>query len=385
MAHSTLRRLLLVGGGHAHLAVLALLARSRPDDLEVVLVSPGAWQYYSGMMPGWIAGLYRLDECRIGLQALASDARVRFIQDTVVGMDADQRRVCLSGGETLHYDTLSLDAGSETDCSWLAKLGDRLTAIKPLHEFQSAWKKALKAAQECDRYHLIVVGGGAAGVELAMAARIALRRVNLIAQVTLIAGDTGVIPDHGNSVRRRVKSALQRLRINVFDQFAAGVDDGVLLGDGQHLHADHVIAATGALAPGWLARTRLSLDCRGYVAVDACHQSSSHKNVFAVGDVCSRSDVRLVRSGVHAVHAGPILARNLLAVMENLPLQPYIPRRRSLYLLASGDGRAIASWGPFSAEGAWVWRWKDRIDRNFIRRFSRSGPKSAPPGSAGQL
>jgi NADH dehydrogenase FAD-containing subunit len=148
------------------------------------------------------------------------------------------------------------------------------------------------------------------------------------------------------------------------------VEGGVLLGDGHHLQADHVIAATGALAPGWLARSGLSLDSRGYVAIDACHQSSSHKNIFAAGDICSRTDVRLVRSGVHAVHAGPILARNLLAAMENLPLKPYIPRRRSLYLLASGDGRAVASWGPLSAEGAWVWRWKDRIDRHFIRQFS---------------
>ncbi len=384
MTHSTPRRLLLVGGGHAHLAVLELLGRSRRKDLEVVLISPSNWQYYSGMLPGWIAGLYRLEECRIGLPALAFRARVRFIQDTVVAVDADQRRVCLSGGETLPYDTLSLDVGSETDCSCLAALGDRLIAIKPLHEFQSTWKKVLEAAQKRPRYHLIVVGGGAAGAELVMAARIALQRVSQASQVTLIAGDAGVLPDHGSTVQRRVKSALQRLQVKVLDQFAAGVEDGVLLGDGQHLKADRVIAATGALAPGWLARSGLSLDSQGYVAIDACHQSSSHKNVFAAGDVCSRGAVRQLRSGVHAVHAGPILAHNLLAAMEGLPLRPYIPRRRSLYLLASGDGRAVASWGSLSAEGAWVWRWKDKIDRDFIRRFSPSVTKAKMPGYADQ-
>lgn len=372
MALSTTRRLLLVGGGHAHLAVLELLARTRPKDLEVVLISPGAWQYYSGMIPGWMAGLYRLDECRIGLPALASRARVHLVQDTVVGMDADQRQVRLSGGDTWRYDTLSLDVGSETDCGWLAELGDRLSAVKPLHEFQSKWKSVLKAAQGSANYHLIVVGGGAAGVELAMAARVALRRACAASQITLVAGDAGVLADHGKSVQRRVKSALQRLRVKVFDRFAAGMEGGVLLGDGHHLQADHVIAATGALAPGWLAQSRLSVDSRGYVTINGCHQSRSHKNVFAAGDICSRTDVRLVRAGVHAVHAGPILARNLLAAMENLPLKPYIPRRRSLYLIASGDRRAVASWGPLSAEGAWVWRWKDRIDRNFVRGFSRN-------------
>lgn len=363
---------MLVGGGHAHLAVLALLARFTPRDFEVVLVSPGRWQYYSGMIPGWIAGYYRLDECRIDLQALAASAYIKFIQVKVVDMNTDQCRVCLSGGEQLHYDSLSLDVGSETDRSCLAELDDRLLPVKPLQGFQSAWQTALAAAKKNSRYHLIVVGGGAAGVELAMAARNALRRVCAASRVTLVAGDTGVLPNQGNAVRRRVISALRRLEVSVFDQFGAGAKDGVLLDDGRLIVADHVIASTGAVAPDWLAHTGLSLDSHGYVAIDACHQSISHKNVFAAGDVCSRNVTSLAKSGVHAVHAGPVLAHNLLAFMQGTPLKTYRPRRRSLYLLSNGDGRAVASWGTLSAEGAWVWRWKDRIDRKFVKRFSAS-------------
>ena len=54
-----------------------------------------------------------------------------------------------------------------------------------------------------------------------------------------------------------------------------------------------------------------------------------------------------------------------------VPLQTYAPQRRTLYLLSCGERRAIASWGGWTAEGAWVWRWKDRIDRAFVARYTR--------------
>ena len=107
--------------------------------------------------------------------------------------------------------------------------------------------------------------------------------------------------------------------------------------------------------------------------VDATHRSLSHPNIFAAGDVCTRSDASLDRSGVHAVHVGPVLANNLFASLSGGSLKEYWPKRRSLYLLALGDGRAVMSWGNVSAEGAWVWRWKDRIDRRFIKRYSIFG------------
>jgi len=137
------------------------------------------------------------------------------------------------------------------------------------------------------------------------------------------------------------------------------------------LPADCVVAATGARAPRALGLDGLARDASGFIAVDACYRSTSHGNVFAAGDVSARQDIQLARSGVHAVHAGPVLAANLLAALQGGRLQSYRPRRRSLYLLACGPRFAVASWGRWSAQGKWVWYWKDWIDRRFVRRFAR--------------
>lgn len=364
-----MRELVLVGGGHAHLFVLEALALQPRRELSITLISPDRWQYYSGMLPGWMAGHYPLDACRLDLRALAQRAGVSLIEDAIVGLDAAKRCVCLSDGRHVPYDLVSLDVGSETDVAWLADLGERLLPVKPLAGFLAAWPVILKEARSGDT-GLVVAGGGAAGVELALAAAHALQALGTGSRVTLVTGRSGLLPSFPSGARRMISSALQRQRVEVIEQRGAGDPEGVLFEDGRILSARRVIAATGARPHVWLTLTGLALDAAGYVLVDPQHRSVSHAEVFAVGDVCSRSDAKMERSGVHAVRAGPVLAHNLFAAIDGAPLKAYRPRRHSLYLLACGDQDAVASWGPLSARGNWVWRWKRSIDEQFIARFS---------------
>lgn len=365
-----MKRLVLVGGGHAHLSVLQALAREKPADVEVVLVTPSVHQHYSGMLPGWMAGHYAQSQCRIDLLPLARAADAHMVVDRIGGMDAERRCVGLPDGRHIEYDLLSLDVGSETDVSWLKLAGERLLPTKPLDAFIEAWPRVLAAAREQPGYRVVVVGGGAAGVELALSARSAFASADIDGRVDLVISESGLLDGHAPGVQRRILRFLNHAGVVVRRLRAVGTEQGVMLSDGALLPADCVIAATGARAPCWLTLSRLMLDENGYIAVDGTHRSLSHPNVFAAGDVCARQDLTMARSGVHAVHAGPVLAANLLAALKGGPMRIYRPRRRSLYLLACGPQHAIASWGGLSAEGAWVWRWKDRIDRGFIARFS---------------
>ena len=367
-----MKRLVLVGGGHAHLSVLQALANERPQGVEVTLITPASQQSYSGMLPGWISGHCSQAACQINLEPLVAAAHGHLVVDSVVGMDAARRCVGLTDGRHVHYDWLSIDVGSETATSWLEALGGKLLPVKPLDQFFSRWPEELAEAQTKGSFHLLVVGGGAAGVEIALATQYALQQSGVSATVDLVASENGILQGHHRRVQDRVLAYARRVGLNVHFQRAVGTEDGVLLADGQAVAADLVIAATGARAPVWLQLSQLALDPGGYILVDRHHRSVSHPNVFAAGDVCARPDTHLSRSGVHAVRAGPVLASNLLAVLEGGPLRTYAPKSSSLYLLACGPRYAIASWGAWSAEGRWVWRWKDWIDRRFIQRFELS-------------
>ena len=93
------KRVLLAGGGHAHLGVLAAFERDPPPGCEVTLLSPFPRQIYSGMLPGWVAGHYTLDECVIPLPSLATRAGVRFCLGHVARIDLEARIAFTEGAE----------------------------------------------------------------------------------------------------------------------------------------------------------------------------------------------------------------------------------------------------------------------------------------------
>ena len=218
-----------------------------------------------------------------------------------------------------------------------------------------------------------MVGAGAAGLELAMATAYALNGPSYApgSRVTLVTGGPAPAANYSAGVQRRVVKALQRLRIDVLPDACVGVSAGeIMLASGERLACDAPLLAVGAQAPAWLVGSGLSLDEAGFVAVNSFQQSTSHPNVFAVGDVASRVDAPHARSGVYAVRAGPPLLANLRAAIKGQALTPYLPQKRTLNLLSCGGRYAIGVWGEISFEGAWVWRWKDRIDRQFVATYA---------------
>lgn len=365
-----MKRLVLAGGGHAHLHILKSLAGQRWPGVEVVLISPYARQIYSGMVPGWIAGHYSLDQCAAALAPLAERAGVRFIKDSVTRMDAARRVVhgALSG--EMAYDVLSLDTGALVDSSCLAATGSTLLPIRPLENFVVGWDRQLEKFRQQGEARLVVVGGGAAGVELALAAR--HRLLNELGtkhvHVHLIAGG-GLLPGFGPRIVARVSRALEKHGVVVTNAYAAGTPSGVRLENGDEIGADCVVVATGVQPAGWLAESGLARSSDGFVAVADGQQSGSHPEVFAAGDVASRIDSPHAKSGVYAVRAGPVLVTNLRRMLAGSSPLAYRPQKRSLYLLATGPQEAIMSWGGWSASGHWAWRWKDWIDRRFMRQY----------------
>ena len=132
-----------------------------------------------------------------------------------------------------------------------------------------------------------------------------------------------------------------------------------------------VVWATGAAGAPLVRDSDLPLAPGGFVRVRPTLQAIGRDHVLAAGDCAVPSDrPDLPRAGVHAVRQGPVLARNLVALLDGEERTTYRPQPHSLRLLNLGDGTAIGGKWGFAAQGRCVMWLKDRIDRRFIRRFS---------------
>ena len=348
--------LVLAGGGHSHALLLQrwiMRPRLRPPRTAVVLVNRHSTAFYSGMVPGLVAGLYPAQACAVDLRDLCRRAGLTFLQAEIVGLDLRRQQVRLRDRPPLGFDRLSLDVGAQT--RWSSAAGP-LQTIKPLEPFLAWLGQRLDGDPQLP---LRIRGGGAAAVELALA----LRARGLRPQLLLRSDGLQLGSGGDNRLGEQLLTAAAiPVRRCVAD--AAPAD----------------LACTGSEAPPWLAASGLPVDPgRGRVLCEPTLAVRGWPQLFASGDCALIATDPRPPSGVWAVRAAPLLAENLrrsLAGGERR-LRRWRPQRWALQLLGTGaggpsqPGRAIALYGPLAlGPSRWLWRWKQRIDRRFMQGFS---------------
>ena len=163
-----MRRLVLVGGGHSHAAVLKRFGEDPVAGVELVLVNPGRRAAYSGMIPGLIAGDYEWRQCHIDLEKLSGFAGARFLDDRAADIDPDARRVALAGGDALEYALLSIDVGSTSAALAVPGVARHAVSVRPVERLIASLEDLRERSRRGEIARVAVVGAGAAGVELAL-------------------------------------------------------------------------------------------------------------------------------------------------------------------------------------------------------------------------
>ena len=379
------KRILLVGGGHSHVEVLRRFAR-QPDALvALTLVSPDAALVYTGMLPGLVAGHYTPAEARIALAPLARWAGARFIADRVVALDLYTKTATLYSGDREPFDLISIDVGSTPDLSIPGARGTAL-AVKPVTPFLAAWDGIQAEAATGVVQTIAVVGGGVGGVEILLAMQFRLQTAmgEAAPRFALMTDQPCIVPQQPATVRAVLGRILVKRGVVLHLQSGAiAVEPGsIIVTQGRRIAVDRIVWATTAAAQPWMAAAGLDCDEQGFIRIDDRLRSTSHPFVFAAGDCAAQVEHPRPKSGVFAVRQGPPLADNLRRTVHEVPLRTFVPQRHALALISTGDKHAIGSRGPFTVEGDWVWRWKDRIDRRFVAKYAPPIPVTNIPAEA---
>ena len=377
--------LVLLGGGHAMLPSLARARDWTEAGFEVTLIDPQRYLYYSGMVPECLGGVYEEEEIRIDLARLAREAGVTHVQARAQNIDPAARTVTTDTGESLSYDLLAADVGSANPA-----VPDSAIATKPIARIRPlAARIGDVLTDPSASLRLVVVGGGAAGVEVALNVTGRFEGAGRLGDLdlTVIEQADHLLPGFPAGMRADVTERLRcrgaTVAPNTTVTTVAPTEDGTT-----HVEtdapstqtADAVLWATGTVGPPLFRESPLPTDERGFVRVRSSLQAVSHPRIFAAGDCASIEGRDLARVGVHAVKQGSTLRTNLhralkaLAAgdtsLQTLSLNSFRPYPLTPLILSTGAADGLWTAGSAWAAHPWLLRLKHGIDRRWIRRYA---------------
>ncbi len=371
--------LVLVGGGHSHVAVVKNFGMKPVPGVRLTVICRDVHTPYSGMLPGYVAGHYGFDDIHIDLGALARFAGARFYRSEAIGLDLKQKRVLCDNRPPVPYDLLSINTGSTPRTLDIPGAAESAVPVKPINRFLDHWDAlAERSLRHEGAMRIAVVGAGAGGVEILLAVQYRLKTLRSKAgrpaddiAFDLFSETSEILPTHNARARRVFERVLRARGVTVHTgQSVTRVTGNRLrLADGTEFEADEILWVTAAGAPSWPRESGLKVDDRGFIEVADTLQSVSHPDVFAAGDVATMVDHPRPKSGVFAVRQGKPLADNLRRRLLGQDLRPFVPQKKFLSLISTGDRYAVASRGDWSVRGRLVWLWKDWIDRRFMRKY----------------
>ena len=371
------RRIVFAGGGHAHLYSLVRVGELVQRGYDVTLVDTSPYMYYSGMATGVISGAYAPDENRIDVRRLVEGGGGTFVEDRVTRIRPEDRTFVLENGDAVPYDAASICLGSEVSPGALEVTGARgaPVRVKPVENTREIRRRLL--APGGDRVSkVLIVGGGAAGCEVAANVLELLERSGLRSEVTIAHGGPSLLPGAPRRAQELILRLLRGRGAEVLTRATVvRIGDGAAwTADGREIPCDLPVLAVGVSPPDVFRASGLPTGDHGDLRVDRHLRSIGDDRLFGGGDCVSLDGESLPNLGVFAVRQGPVIFRNLRAALEERPLSEYRPQGRFLYVLNLGDGTGLAVYGPLVWRGKLSWKLKHRIDKRFVEAHRRPRP-----------
>jgi selenide, water dikinase len=396
--------LVLIGGGHAHVHVIRMLGMSPlrqfalQQGINVTLISRDIQTPYSGMLPGYIAGHYSLDDIHIDLVKLCAFSGVTFIHASAVGITytslsstTSKTIQCDDGRPPIRYDALSIDIGSSPAS---IPPTNNVIPVKPISKFTARFQQLLDGIQQDSAlssysidnpFSIAIIGGGAGGIELACSIQYRiqnrlqeLNRPHNVLRVAIVTRGNTILEQHNYRVRMFFQRLLKERNISIFYNTDGTCLQTLLTGkkfirtnSGESMEFHECLWCTSAGACSWITeQTPFTTTADGFLRVNDTYECIHHPGVFAAGDCCHMDRYPRPKAGVFAVRAGPPLLRNLLNYLLGKRLISHKPQTSFLGLISTGDTYAIASKGNwFASKGKYMWKWKDYIDRKWMAMY----------------
>ncbi|MGM7701778.1 FAD-dependent oxidoreductase [Pseudalkalibacillus sp. Hm43] len=358
-------KLLLIGGGHAHLSLLKKLKDHQLPDCEVTLLNPTSSYYYSGMFSGYVEGIYSLDQLEIDLAELSEKAGVQFVEGTAMSVDAKQKMVLTEKGDILSFDVLSFDIGTRRKGIEDLPQSDAIYHLNRKEQIQEL------GTDESRRGEVVIIGGGAAGIELGFSIQSWKKKHGDEGRVSLISSSAIYGESEDDRCKKQLKQKLLDAGVHLLEnERVEEVREHEVVVGGESVRYDSLLWMTGSEAPKLYKSSKLPTDDEGYLLVEDTLQVKEFPFIFGSGNgVTVRQYPEIPRNGVMAVRQGEVLWDNLKGFLGSGEGYHFKPQKRYLTILSTGERHGYLRYGSLCTSGKLAWKLKNKIDQKFMSTF----------------
>ncbi len=364
------KHLVLVGGGHAHMMTLEYISKFVEKGIKVTVIGPSRYHYYSGMGPGMLGGTYDPNDIRFATQDVVQRQGGIFVRDKVTKIDPNKKEVYTLSGHTFPYDVLSFNAGSYVPLNTLPEIHENIYPVKPIEKLMEAADK-LKKLFIGKKIKISIIGGGPSSSEIAGNVWQLAKKVDgYMPEIDVFAGNK-FMARFDNNIRNRIVSSLKKRGIKIHEQgYVKEVKQNEIeLETGEKYETDFTFMALGVKPSTIFEASGLPTGPDNGLLVNQYLQSVKYPEIFGGGDCIHFQDKPLDKVGVYAVRENPILLGNLVAALENNPLDAFDPGPDYLLIFNIGGGLGVLkkNWLVFGGKIAFMI--KDYIDSKFMKKF----------------
>jgi NADH dehydrogenase FAD-containing subunit len=364
------KHLVLIGGGHAHMVTLAKLHTFIEKGHRVTVIGPSDHHYYSGMGPGMLGNTYSPDAIRFKTRHVVEKQGGTFIRDKAVGIQAGEKKVALASGATVDYDVISFNAGSHVPRLDLPEDARDVYAVKPIERLMEAQARILALAAK-KRITVGILGGGPSSAEVAGNIWQLTRQIQGHAPVVKIFAGERFMARFPDKVAAKIHHVLTQRGIEINTEgYVKSIGTGtVTLASGRTHALDFLFLAMGVRPNPIFKTSALATGPDGGLRVNEYLQSIEHPEMFGGGDCIYFEKQPLDKVGVYAVRQNPVLYHNLMAALEDTPLQAFDPGGDYLLIFNLGGGIGVLRKRWLLMDGKLAFIVKDYIDRKFMKEF----------------
>lgn len=364
------KKLILAGGGHAHMMLLARIGHLTEEGHDVTVIQPSPHHYYSGMGPGMLSGCYSADDIRFRTRFVVERQGGRFIKDKVVRINADNRFVKLESGMCVEYDVLSCNTGSFVPFTAIEGETNQIFSAKPIERLLEA-KNQIIAGCSNPVLSISVIGGGPAAVEIAgNAHHLAIQNGCPGVNIRILAGSK-LMKTSSPAIQRIVRHHFQKKNITIDESgHVERIENRrLIMQNGQSHTPDLVFVATGVQPSPLFSASELPTGPDNGLLVNEYLQCPQHPEIFGGGDCIHYAPQPLEKVGVYAVRENPVLLHNVQASLQGGKLVKFEPGGSFLAIFNLGGRYGALQKGPFSWAGKSSFLIKDYIDKKFMTQF----------------